>query len=310
MRHIIKKGFLEVGDGHKMYFEEWGNPKAIPFFYLHGGPGSHFKDSNKLLFDPKKHHVIFHDQRGCGRSLPHGATQHNTTQDLIEDISRLASHLGIEKFTIVGGSWGSALSLLYAIANPKRVKQLLIWSIYLAREYEANYVNAGYPRYYFPEAWERFIKLVPSEAQKSGDQIMQYYAAKIRSKNEPEAKKYAFEWTLWEASLISMNYTPEACEQYAREEDNVAVAILETHYFLNNCFIPKDYILENIQTIAHIPCHIVQGRFDMCTPAQAAYDLQKAYGNNATLQITIAGHLRTEPENFKAIKAIAEKLVK
>lgn len=301
--NIIKSGHLWVGGGHQLYFEEWGNPDGTPIFYLHGGPGGGFNDSNKLLFDPNRHHVIFHDQRGSGRSTPYASTEHNTTQDLIDDINMLAEHLGIDSFILMGGSWGSSLALLYAIANPKRVQKLLVWSIYLVRKFEMDYVNEGYPKYTFPEAWERFISLVPEQKRTSGNTIMAYYAEQIRSKDEKTAKKFANEWTLWEATLISKSYDKRKLEGDILSGDNFSIAMLETHYFLNNCFIPENYILDNLKKIQHIPAFIIHGRFDMCTPPIAARDLAKAYGKNANLQWTNGGHLRSEPENFAAIKA-------
>lgn len=301
--NVLKSGHLSVGDGHELYFEEWGNPKATPMFYLHGGPGGGFSDSNKLLFYPKRHRVIFHDQRGAGRSTPYAATEHNTTQDLIADINKLADHLHIDSFILVGGSWGSTLALLYAIANPNRVQKLLVWSIFLARKFELDYVNEGYAKYTFPEAWERFISFVPPENRKSGKTIMQFYAEQIRSKDEAKALKFAAEWTLWEATLLSKNYDQRRVEAGVLSDDIFPLAMLETHYFLNNCFVPENYILDNIKKIQHIPAFIIHGRFDMCTPPIAARDLAKAYGKTAVLQWTNGGHLRSEPENFAAIKA-------
>src|SRR3990167_6088525 len=187
----MKKGYLKVGNGHKIYFEDWGNPKATPIFFLHGGPGSGISDKYKLLFNIKKHRVIFHDQRGSGKSKPFANIINNTTQDLVSDIEKLANHLKINKFTLIGGSWGSTLSLVYAISNPNRVKRLVIWGIYLARKFETDYVNEGYPKHTFPEAWQRFISHVPLYSRLNGNSIMKYYAKKIRDKNKSVVKKYS-----------------------------------------------------------------------------------------------------------------------
>ncbi|MDO8497556.1 MAG: prolyl aminopeptidase [bacterium] len=302
-RHINNRGHLDVGDGHKIYFEDWGNPKASPSFYLHGGPGGHFSDSSKLLFDPTKHRVIFHDQRGCGQSTPYAKTENNTSQHLIRDIEKLRTHLGIENMNVIGGSWGSTLSLLYTISHPERVKRLIMWGVYLIRQFETDYVNEGYPRHTFPEAWSRFIALVPKEHRKNGDSIMKYYAGMIRSKDPKVAKLHADEWTLWEYTLCSIDYDLRRFEADVMEEDNTSVALFETHYFLNKCFVPENYILDTIHKIKHIPCSVIQGRFDFCTPPIAAYDLAQAYGKNLNLQFTNAGHMRTEPENFAALRA-------
>lgn len=302
--YVRKSGHLDVGGGHKIYFEDWGNPKSTPVFYLHGGPGGRFSDSSKLLFDPKKHRVIFHDQRGAGQSLPNAETKNNTSQDLIGDIEKLRKHFKIEKMYVVGGSWGSTLSLLYAISHPERVKKLIMWGIYLIRQFETDYVNEGYPRYTFPEAWARFISLVPKNFRKNGDSTMKYYAKQIRSKDKKIAKKYANEWSLWEYTLCSLNYDERRVEAEIMKENNITTAMIETHYFLNKCFVSENYILKNINKIKHIPCYIVQGRFDFCTPPIAAYDLANGYGKNLSLQWVNSGHMSTEPESFVTLRAI------
>lgn len=308
--YISAKGFLNTGDGHKIYWEDWGNPAAKPIFSLHGGPGGGFSDRHKLLFDPKIHRVIFHDQRGSGRSTPFADTKNNTTQDLIKDIEALRTHLGIEKIYVMGGSWGSALSLFYTIAHPERVERMLIWSLFLARQFEVDFVNEGYPRYFLPQEWERFISLVPEEHRGTGDEVMRYYAEKINSADEVVASKYADEWTLWEMTLCSIVYDPIALEKETMgDKDNLAVARLEAHYFLNKCFVSENYILDNIGKIKHIPCSLVQGRFDMCTPAISAVDLKKAYGDNLNLTLVNSSHLSTDPEMSKTLIALAKNLL-
>lgn len=302
--HVNDSGYLDVGDGHRVYWEDWGNKDAKPIFYLHGGPGGGFHDGNKLLFDPLKHHVIFHDQRGSGRAKPFGEMKNNTSQDLVEDINKLRDHLGIkEKAYIMGGSWGSTLSLLYAIAHPGKVEKLLIWSVYLVRQFETDYVNEGWQRHSFPEAWDRFIALVPEEHRKDGEATMAYYAKMINSENQEVAKKYSDEWTLWEYSLCTINYDQQAMEaEILDDPDNIAIAKLETHYFMNKCFVPENYILDGIDKVKDIPCFIIHGRFDLCTPPVAARDLAIEYGKNASLQWVRSGHLRTDPEMFTAIQ--------
>lgn len=307
--YINDSGYIEVGNGHSLYYEDWGNPDGVPIISLHGGPGSGFSDRHKLLFDPKKHHVLFHDQRGAGRSTPFASTEHNTTQDLIADIELLREQAGFKKAHIVGGSWGSTLSLLYALAYPEQVKSLLIWGVYLARQIENDWVNEGYPRYQFPAEWERFIALVPQKYRGDGTATMDYYAKKMRSKDADIAKKYAEEWALWESTLLSIAYDPKQLEKDIQSDPaTLAIALLETHYFMNQCFIPDNFILDNIELIKHIPCHVVQGRFDMCTPAVGAYQLAQAYGDKVSLQWVNSGHLRTDPGMIEALQQAAGKL--
>lgn len=303
-KNTLATGLLDVGKGHQIYWEDWGNPKATPIFYCHGGPGGGCGESNKLLYDPSLHRVIFHDQRGSGRSLPFAETKHNTTQDLIADIEKLRCHLKIEKMHVHGGSWGSALALFYAVAHPDRVQKIIIWSVFLGRQFEVDFVNEGYPKHFFPEAWERFIALVPKKHRSTGNSVMQYYNAMFYSDDLAIAKKYADEWTLWEATLLSISYNKERLEaEILGDDNNGAIAKLEAHYFLNGCFVPENYILDNIAKIQSIPCAIIHGRFDMCTPPSSANDLFSAYGKNATFQWVNSGHRRTDPEMFTALKA-------
>jgi proline iminopeptidase len=305
---VKASGFLEA-DGHKIYWEDWGNPKSKPILYLHGGPGGGVANDDKDLFDPKLHRVIFHDQRGSGKSTPFAETKNNTTQDLVRDIEMLREHLGIEKMYVMGGSWGSTLSLVYAIAHPDRVERIALWGLFLARPFENDFVTEGYPRYFFPQEWERFISFVPQEHQKSGDDIMRYYADKLYSGDEAVAVKYAREWTLWESTLCSVVYDPVTLEKEIAEDANtVAIAKLETHYFLNKSFLSENHILDNLTTITHIPCALVQGRFDMCTPPISAWDVKKAYGENLSLRMINAGHFSTDPDMKEALRTMVAGL--
>ncbi len=302
--HVIKSGHLDVGDGHQIYWEDWGNPSAPPTMCLHGGPGGGFSPSHKSLFDPARHHVIFHDQRGCGQSLPFANTDYNTTQDLVADIEKLREHLRLDRVAVVGGSWGSTLALIYALAHPERVTRLLLWSIYLARQLETDLMYTGYPRYNFPEAWQRFISLVPANNRESGTTIIQYYADLMRSADPEKAYQAAVEWALWEMTLVSLHYEPLKLERDVKADPNVkALALMESHYFLNQCFVPENYILDNLAKIQAIPCTLIQGRFDFCTPPAAAIDLAQAYGAQCILQIVNTSHLRSEPEMLAALRA-------
>lgn len=195
---------------------------------------------------------------------------------------------------------------MYAIDHPRRVKSLLLWSVYLIRQFDDDWGNSGYPRYYFPCEWARFIALVPKTHRTSGTTILQYYAAKMRSPDKQEAKRYTVEWLLWENALVSIRYDPnQNINDVTSDPNTLAIALLETHYFMNGCFVPRNYILDNLKKITHIPCNIVQGRFDMCTPPIIAYDLAQAYGKNLTLQWVNSGHLRTNPELFSKLKEVA-----
>lgn len=293
-QYLNQSGTLDVGY-HQIYWEDWGNKNATPIMFLHGGPGGGYSRNYRKLFNPEQHRVIFHNQRGSGKSTPYADTHENTTPDLITDIERIREHLGIEKMHVTGGSWGSALSLFYTIAHPTRVERLVIWSVFVGSQFEVDFVNEGYPRHYFPEAWERFIALVPEEHRKDGDSVMRFYAEKIRSEDTLTARKYADEWTLWETSLCSINYNKEDLEEEIMgDEENLSIAHLETHYFLNKSFVPENHVINNLNRIQHIPCTAIQGRFDMCTPPISVYELAKLYGENMNLKWVNCGHMSSD----------------
>lgn len=310
--YVNRSGHLDVGDGHKIYWEDWGNPGGLPIMHLHGGPGAGFNNSHKLIYDPRKHRVIFHDQRGCGQSTPFASVENNTTQHLIADIEKLREHLGISKVYVAGGSWGSTLTMLYALAHPERVTKMMMWGIFLNRQFEMDYLYQGVSKQTFPEAWERFISFVPEKDRRSSMGIIKFYASKIQSKDKKTALKYAAEWNLWESSTVSLSYDRQKTEQEVlggQDDFNLAISRMESHYFLHNCFVPENYILKNIAKIKHIPAYVVQGRFDMCTPPISALDLAKAYGPKLNLQIVQAGHLRSEPEARAVLRTFASTVL-
>lgn len=299
--YINQSGHIER-DGHRIYWEDWGNPKTTPIFFMHGGPGGGCVEKDKLVFDPNIHHVIFHDQRGSGRSTPFASTANNTTQELISDIEAIRETLGIESMHVFGGSWGSTLSLLYALAHPDRVKKLLVYSVFLGTHAEIDLTNSGSLRRFMPDVWDRFISHVPEDRRGSGDDIMRFYSEQMQSADRAVALKHAQEWSIWEYSLCSINYDAAQIEKDATSDANIlALSLLETHYLLNGCFIPENYILDTIGKIKHIPCRIIQGRFDLCTPAVSAYELARAYGTNAQLQPVNSGHLPTDPNMKEAL---------
>ena len=299
--YVNDSGFLDVGDGHKIYYEDWGNKKSTPIMYFHGGPGAHFSNSHKSMFNPKKHRVIFYNQRGSGNSAPIASVKNNTTQDLISDVDKLRDYLKIDRMYLSGGSWGSTMALLYAIAQPSRVISMVLWSIFLA-EPAKNHTSYTYMYNIFPEAWERFISFVPKDKQNNWYSIAEYYNQQICLNNQ-ESIKYANEWSLWGNTLMSVGYSRSLLELETinNTQDNLTHAKIELYYMLNNYFIEENYILNNINAIKNISAYVVQGRFDMCTPAIGAYKLKRAYEDNMTLQFVNSGHKRSDPEMSAAL---------
>lgn len=258
---IIK---LKVGHGHELSVIDWGNKDAeTPFIFLHGGPGGHIKDHHKENFDPAKHRVIFFNQRGCGESTPYGKLDHNTTEDLIEDITKIADHFNIEQFNLYGYSWGSTLALVYAIANPERVKSLVIGGVYSGQN-DFNDMLARLKTFY-PEMYDNVMQNTPKEHHKDP---IKYHQHNILNGTEEEQKKSAHLINNLEYTL--MNYDLPTFEPY--EDFDPVPTIIETHYIANDCFLPKNYIINNAHKIT-ASIYIVQGRSDFICPPDYAYQL-------------------------------------
>jgi proline iminopeptidase len=286
----LRTGKLKVSGSHNIWHMEWGNnAAAVPIFMVHGGPGSESKESSKTIFDPQKHRAVFFDQRGCGQSTPKFSRKNNTTQDLVEDIEALRRHLGDDKIMLTGGSWGSTLSLLYAIKYPHRVKKLLINGVFLGTKDEFNYMRQGSAESHFPEAWSQYNELVP-EARKH--QTIKYYYEQFETAEGKRLEDHVRRWILLEnaTSSIDGDYLKDKLQVDGSGEKNQQMALMEAYYFVNNCFLPDKYILENADKLKHIPMVLVQGRYDHVCPTVNAYTLSEAVGNNCRLHIVPGSH--------------------
>ncbi len=296
-----KNGFLDVGDGHSLYFELYGNPKGIPVIFLHGGPGAGFSDKDKIFFDKRRYNVLFFDQRGSSRSVPFGSIENNTTLDLVADINKMLDYVGFDNVYVFGGSWGSTLSLVYAIHHPNRVLGLILRGIWLANKYAINHYIGGGIKEYFPDVWERFGKLV-----KEGEDPAKYYLSQMLSRDKVVSDKFAYEWAYYEMSFYTIRKI-SGIDEILSTFSYKSLAIMEAHFITNNCFIPENFILNNIDKIKNIKTTIVHGRFDfICTPVQA-FQLHDAL-NNSKLNIMNAGHSGYDPENFKALKSEMKRI--
>jgi proline iminopeptidase len=276
---------LDVGDGHTLYVHDWGNPKAkTPIVFLHGGPGSGCKDKHKSAFDPTVHRVIFHDQRGTGKSLPYGERAHNTTDKLVEDIEAIATKLKLPKFILTGGSWGSTLALMYAIKHPKRVEQLVVRGIFTARQSEIDWLDEGYFKLFYPEVWERYENTVPKTYRNNPTA---YHAKNILGKDPAKQITSARAYSELEGSIMSIDDRTAPSDSQADEFDPVPTT-LEVSYLHSNCFIPEGYIMRQAAKLT-MPVWIVQGRFDMVCPAGTAYELHQRIKGSKIIW-TMAGH--------------------
>ncbi len=305
--NIIRSGRLSVGDGHELYWVDWGNKDVkSPVFYLHGGPGAGFDESDFARFDPKKHRVVFHDQRGSGRSTPFASTAHNTSADLVADITTLKNELGFDKISLYGFSWGSTLALLYAIENPAAVEKMLVGGIFLARGVDNDFYLRGGIASHFPEVWARFSSMVPEDSSQG---VSEYYKKMLTGGNESERKKFAKEWMVYESSILSLDYRPEKVESELKDFAAESLAYLEAHYLLNGCFLEENYILKNARKLSALEqIVIVQGRYDFICLPSAAYELKNAIGDNATLHIVLSGHSSGDPVQREVARAYANML--
>ncbi len=289
---LNKSGFMEVSGGHRIYWEESGNPKGKPVIFLHGGPGGGTDPGQREFFDPAHYRIILMDQRGCGQSTPHAGLEHNTTWDLVEDIERLRHLLSIEKWVVFGGSWGSTLALSYAIKHPKAVKALILRGIFLCRREELEWFYQGGAHHIFPDIWEAYFDAIPADERSD---LVQAYYKRLTSTDEKTRHHYARLWSIWEASTSKLRYDPNIVAKYEDEKTALAFARIECHYFVNRAFFSSDnWILENADQLKDIPIRIVHGRYDVVCPVKNAWELKKAAKHAQLEIIPDAGHAASE----------------
>jgi proline iminopeptidase len=286
-------GFLKVSEIHTIFYERAGNPDGIPVVFLHGGPGGGIMPMYRQFFDPQAYHIILFDQRGSGQSKPPHELRENTTWDLINDIEALREKFGVEKWFVFGGSWGSTLSLAYAISHPDRCLGLILRGIFLTRPSELQWFYQFGASEVFPDFWERYRDEIP-EAER-GDFISAYYK-RLTSDDEKVRLAAARAWSVWEGSTSKLYPSQDLMNHWEGEHEALSLARIECHYFVNNSFFPtENYLLENIDKIRHIPTVIVQGRYDMVCPIRSAWDLHCAFPEAKFIVVPDAGHSVGEP---------------
>jgi len=313
VKHILWSGYVDVGEGQKVYVIEWGNKNGNPFMCLHGGPGQSFNSSHVALFNPETDHVIFFDQRGCGESSPSAGGMKkeeiekiNTPFHIISDMEKLRTKFELEKMNVAGGSWGSTLALLYAIEHPEKTASLAMWSMYLGTKKETEGLFAdqtGDSTFLYTKEWERFVGMVPPQERGKGSdglvdprQVLAYYKKMVNSSDKKVAQKFAEEYAMYEFTLCAPD-DPSTIESYVVGDENaIAAARIETLYLSNDLFIPEGYILDNIDRIKGIPMLTAQGDRDRCTPIQHARKFEEALGKECVIEVKNAGHLRDDRE--------------
>ncbi|XGC80498.1 prolyl aminopeptidase [Bdellovibrio bacteriovorus] len=293
------KGMLKVSDLHTLYFEECGNPQGRPVVFLHGGPGGGVAPDHRRFFDPKAYRIILFDQRGSGKSTPCAELRENTTWNLVKDIETIRTHLNIDKWVVFGGSWGSTLALAYAITHPEKVKALVLRGIFLCRPSEIKWFYQEGASQIFPDVWDEYLKPIPENERH--DMVTAYYKRLTHDSSEIRLEA-AKAWSKWEAATSRLIIDQNAIDDFDDPDYALSFARIECHYFTNNAFFETDnWLLENVNRIRHIPCAIVQGRYDVVCPARSAWDLHKAWPEAKFTFIADSGHAAAEPGTRSAL---------
>ena len=296
---------LAVEEPHVIYFEESGSPDGIPVLVVHGGPGAGSHSDQRRYFDPNMYRIILFDQRGCGHSTTLGCVENNNTQALITDMEAIREYLKIDRWVLFGGSWGATLSLLYAEAHPENVRGLVLRSVLLANESDRQwFFKSGGASRIYPYYWDDFAGVLPPSEREN---LLQSYYKRLNDDNELIQMKAAKAWSLWHRRCATINPLPSAS---AYNSGTMRLARLECYYFVNNCFIEDNQILNNIGKIKHIPAILVHGRYDMITPLDNSYLLERAWSKAELDIVRDAGHASNEPALMDAVVKAAEKMAK
>ena len=299
----FETGYLPLTAGHVMYWEQVGNPRGKAALFLHGGPGAGAGAVHRRFFDPDFWRVVIFDQRGAGRSRPMGSLAQNTTQDLVSDIDALRRHLGIDRWILFGGSWGSTLALAYAQTHPDRVAGCVLRGVFLGRENEVEWFLHGL-RMIFPDAHATFAGFLPEEER--GDLLGAY----LRRLTHPDPAVHmpaARAWSVYEGSCSTLLPSPETVTSFAQDRTALGLARIEAHYFAHRLFLPPEGLLGGMHRMGHIPAEIVQGRYDMICPPATAFELAAAWPAARMTLVPDAGHSALEPGVRRALVAAVER---
>ena len=283
---------LEVSGGHRLYVEECGRPDGLPVVFVHGGPGAACERYHRQFFDPEIYRIVLFDQRGCGRSVPHAALESNTTQALLSDMEFIRAELGIDRWIVFGGSWGSTLGLVYAETYPDRVLGLILRGIFLCRPRDIHWFYQEGASYLLPDQWKDYQRLIPGDEQH--DMVGAYYQ-RLTGDNEIDRLAAAKAWSLWEACASTLLPKASVVDHFVNPKTALSLARIECHYFMNDSFLSEDQIIRNASRLQVIPGVIVHGRYDMVCPLEQAWALHEAWPAARLQIIPDAGHSATEP---------------
>ncbi|MBN9286428.1 MAG: prolyl aminopeptidase [Gammaproteobacteria bacterium 39-13] len=298
---------VEVDALHKLYVEESGNPEGLPVLFVHGGPGAGCTHDDRRYFDPEHYRIILFDQRGCGHSTPYGSLENNTTQTLLQDMETIREFLGISRWMLFGGSWGSTLSLLYAQQYPNRVIGMILRGIFLCRDSDLNWFYKNGANQIFPDYWQEFITPIPEEER---DDLIQAFYARLNGEDELARMNAAKHWAQWEGQCATLHPCKTVFERFTNTHTAMSLSLIETHYFVNRCFIEPNQILRDAYKLEGIPGIIVHGRYDIICPLENALLLHQAWVNSELHVIRDAGHSASEPGITDALVNAAELMVR
>ena len=299
-------GHLEVGDGHRLYWELSGNPDGKPVVFLHGGPGGGSSPAHRRQFDPARYNILVFDQRGAGKSTPYASLEANTTWHLVEDIETLRAHFGVDQWMVFGGSWGSTLALAYAETHPERVTELVLRGVFLFDPHEVDWLyKKGGASSLYPEAWDDFVAPI---AERERDDLVAAYQRVLTGDDEAAKLVAAKAWSKWEAVTVTLLPSAETEEHFTDPAVAIAVARIENHYMANHGWLEEGLLLRGAVKLRAIPGVIVQGRHDCCTPPRAAWALKQAWPEVELNIVPDGGHLFSEPGVLDGLVRATDRL--
>lgn len=298
---------FDVEAPHRLYVEECGNPKGIPVVFLHGGPGAGCEEYHRSFFNPDLYRIVLFDQRGCGRSAPHAELSGNHTQALVGDIELIREKLGIDKWVVFGGSWGSTLGLVYAETHPERVSGLILRGIFLCRQQEIDWFYQQGASRLFPDYWEDYLKPIPEGER---HEMVRAYYKRLTSDNEVERMAAAKQWSIWEGRCATLLPSKAVTDHFGDPFTALSLARIECHYFMNDSFLSGNQILNNAHKLHGIPGTIIHGRYDAVCPVENAWELHKLWPGSELQIIADAGHAAREPGIMSALVDATDAMAK
>lgn len=296
---------MAMQEPHVLYVDESGSPDGLPVVFIHGGPGAGCDAASRRYFDPNLYRIVTFDQRGCGRSTPHASLEHNTTQALIADMEQIREQLGIDKWVLFGGSWGSTLALAYAQAHPQRVHGLILRGIFLCRPEEFHWFYQEGASRLFPDYWEDYLAPIPPEER---GELMQAFYKRLTGPDQIAQMHAAKAWSTWEGRTATLRPNPQVVDRFSDSHRALSIARIECHYFVNNAFLEPNQLLRDMPKIAHLPGVIVHGRYDVICPLDNAWALHQAWPNSELQIIRDAGHSAAETGITDALVRAADEL--